>query len=144
MKTNEISLIGRWEIYEAGPSVPRSLRFYVTINAKSVIHLNGNVHRAMGSPDFVMLMFDRLNSCIGIQPVTDGRPNAFPVMKKPKVGTKYISARPFCKHFGIQFKQTRAFTEAEIDEHGILRLGLDTTVLADRSAQYRVGRREPK
>jgi len=36
-------MLGCWEEFEDGPTIPRESRMHVTLSPKSVIHLNGNV-----------------------------------------------------------------------------------------------------
>ena len=61
-------MLGCWEEFEDGPTIPREARMHVTLSPRSVIHLNGNVFEKLGKPKFVRLLFDRLNSRIGIMP----------------------------------------------------------------------------
>ena len=125
-------MLGCWEEFEDGPTLPREERMHVTISPKSVIHLSGNVHEKLGKPKFVVLLFDRLNSRIGIYPAQESRSNAFPVKTKGRGRHRIIWAAPFCRFYGIHFDHIRAFLNPEIDPDGILRLDLRNTTRVGR------------
>ena len=40
-------MINHWEDFDAGPTQPLSERIHVTLNPRSVILLNGNIHEQM-------------------------------------------------------------------------------------------------
>src|SRR4051794_7648749 len=118
-------MIIHWEVFTGGPTPPRSERLHVTLNKKNVILINGNIHDKLGNPEAVMLMFDKVNSIIGLNPVGADTENSFPV--KPKSGGgrhRLIRATPFCKFNKIKVDVNTAFLKPEIDEEGILRLDL--------------------
>lgn len=118
-------MFGCWEEFEAGPSVPKKERMHVTIGPRSVIHLNGNVYEKLGSPEFVVLLFDRFNSRIGVMPVEEERRSSFPLKRKGRGRHRIIWARPFCKYYGINFDRICSFANPEIDDDGVLRLDLN-------------------
>jgi hypothetical protein len=120
-------MLGCWEEFEDGPTIPRESRMHVTLSPRSVIHLNGNVYERLGKPKFVRLLFDRLNSRIGVLPSRVATPNAFPVKQKGTGRHRIIWAAPFCRFYGIHFDSVRAFVDPEIDGDGILRLDLRQT-----------------
>src|SRR4030095_6502572 len=120
-------MITHWEEFTFGPTPANEERLHVTLNPKHVILLNGNMYEKLGSPEAVVLLFDKLNSVIGVNPAPKSRPNAFPVTSKYKGRQKMIRATPFCRHYGISVDRTTAFLNAEVDEDGVLRLDLKTT-----------------
>jgi hypothetical protein len=126
-------MISHWEEFEAGPTEPVDRRMHVTLSPRNVIHLNGNIHDRLGNPDAVVLLFDKLNSIIGINPAPASRPNAFPVKMKGRGRHRQIRATPFCKHYGIKVDRTTLFLNAEIDDEGVLRLDLKATTELNRS-----------
>ncbi len=125
-------MINHWEEYQAGPTQPLDHRIHVTLNPRNVILLNGNLHAQLGSPEAVVLLFDKLNSIIGIRPDMAARSNAFPVKQKGRGRHRLIRATPFCQHYGIKVDRTTAFPTAEIDPDGVLRLDLKTTTEISR------------
>jgi len=118
----------RWEEFEGKPTEPKGERLHVTLNQKNVIFLNRNVHSRLGEPRAVVLMFDKVNSVIGIRPTEPGKKNAFPVKKRPGGNHRVIVATPFCVHYRIKVDRTTAFIDADVDNEGILRLDLKAVV----------------
>ena len=125
-------MISHWEEFAAGPTQPLEDRMNVTLSPRSVIHINGNIHDRLGNPDAVRLLFDKVNSIIGIDSAPASLPNAFPVKTKGSGRNRVIWASPFCKHYGIKVDQVTAFINVEIDEDGVLRLDLRSTTKATR------------
>ena len=125
-------MISHWEEFDAGPTQPRSERIHVTLNQKNLILLNGNIHEKLGSPDAVILLFDKVNSIIGLNPASPNMSNAFPVKQKDSGRHRLIRVTPFCKRHGIMVDSTTAFVNPEIDDDGVLRLDLKATTPATR------------
>ncbi len=117
-------MIGHWEDFDAGPTQSLNERIHVTLCPRNVILLNGNIYEQMGKPEAVVLMFDKLNSMIGLRPTRLDRPGAFPVKQKGRGRHRLIRATPFCKHYGIKVDRINAFVEPELDADGILKLDL--------------------
>jgi hypothetical protein len=119
-------MIEYWEKFTGGPTRPREERLHVTINKKNVLMLNRNVHKLLGNAEAVELLFNRREAVIGVSPAKVQLTEAFPVQNKG--GYHVINASPFCRHFGIKVDGTEAFVNPEIDDTGVLRLNLATTV----------------
>lgn len=128
-------MIIHWEEFSAGPTKPREERMHVTLSRRNVILLNGNVHERLGCPEAVLLLFDKVNSVIGLNPVSPSRANAFPIRAKGRGRHRLIWAAPFCKHFGIKVDGTTVFLDPEIDEDGVLRLNLRATTPTNRPSR---------
>lgn len=126
-------MISHWEIFDAGQTVPSDERMHVTLNYKNVIFLNANMHERLGHPEAVVLMFDKVNSVIGINPAPATLPNAFRVKPQTRGRHRIIHASPFCRHYGIKVDNTMAFLKPEIDEEGVLRLDLKSTTQVKHS-----------
>ena len=118
------NMITHWEEFQFGPTPPNEERLHVTLNPKHVILLNGNMYEKLGSPEAVVLLFDKLNSVIGVNPVPKTKSNAFPLTSKTKGRQKMIRAAPFCRHHNIKVEKTTAFINADVDEDGVLWLDL--------------------
>ena len=115
-----------WETFRAGPTRSIRDRVHVTISDKGVILLNRNAHKMLGSPEAAVLLFNKADGKIGINPAHAQLAEAFPVREKH--GYWIINAAPFCRYFGINVVRTEAFVRPEVDPQGILRLDLATTV----------------
>ena len=135
-------MITHWEEFQTGPTPPNEDRLHVTLNPKHVILMNGNMYEKLGSPEAVVLLFDKLNSVIGVNPAPKSRTNAFPVTSKTKGRQKMIRATPFCRHHNIKVDKTTAFINADVDEEGVLRLDLKATTPITRRTMrnYRAGK----
>lgn len=125
-------MICHWEEYDMGPTKARAERIHATINRKNTILINGNLHTRLGNPEAVKLLFDRVNSVIGIVAVPATLANSFPVTVPAAGRHRLIRATPFCRHFGISIDSTTYFREPEIDDQGILRLDLKNTAMIRR------------
>ena len=121
------NMISHWEEFKAGPTLPLTERIHVTLNRKNVILLNGNIHAKLGHPTAVVLLFDKVNSIIGVNPAPETLTNAFPVKIKDRGRHRLIRATPFCQHYGIKMDTTTVFLNPEIDDDGILHLDLKAT-----------------
>lgn len=121
-------MINHWEVFEDGPTVPLEERIHVTLNYKNVIHINAQLHERLGRPEAAVLMFDKVNSIIGINPAPATLPNAFRLQERPRGRHRLIHAAPFCRRYGIKIDNTTQFINPEIDDDGVLRLDLRATM----------------
>lgn len=90
-------MLTRWEEFEGKPTEAKATRLHVTLSQKNVIFLNKNVYARLGEPRAVVLMFDKVNSVIGIKPTDPKKNNSFPVMRRPSGHHRVIVATPFCQ-----------------------------------------------
>ena len=125
-------MITHWEEFKLGPTVPADERLHVTLDRKGMILLNGNIHDRLGNPEAVVLLFDKVNSIIGINPASPNVPNAFKLKFRSRGRHRMIFAIPFCRHYGISVDHTTVFVDPQIDEDGVLRLDLKATTRARR------------
>ena len=118
-------MTNRWEIFEDGENKPFSERVHVSLNRKHIFCLNGKVHKMMGQPEAVVMMFDWQERVIGIRPASLRDKGAFrlhPLTRRSRY--KIIRAAPFCGHFGISVSATTVFLDPKVDAEGLLRLDL--------------------
>ncbi|MCA1589670.1 MAG: hypothetical protein LC734_04620 [Acidobacteria bacterium] len=136
-KEIDTKMICHWDEFTPGPTPPLDKRMHVTLSRRSVILLSGNIHDLLGCPDAVVLLFDKVNSVIGVNPVPPSKSNAFILKPKTTGRQRLIRAAPFCKHHNIRVDQTTAFLNPEIDEDGVLRLDLRATTPTERRSRIR-------
>lgn len=128
-----------WEVFKGRPYASKGHRSEprVTIGPKGIIYLNRVAFEAIGSPAAVELMFDGNRRIIGVKPTDPARRNAFPL--KPhgtRNGTyRHISAAAFCHHFRLETRETLLFEEIDIDNEGVLRLPMASTLAIKRGAR---------
>jgi len=120
-----------WQEFMA--PAPRPDELWVTIDAQGTITLGAKTVRRMNSPEVVILYFDTAKLRIGIRPTFRPEPNTFPVKPKAKGDHRVIRASRFCRHFGIWFDRTHLFTDAHIDESGVLVLDLALVIGVGRT-----------
>ena len=123
-------MISRWEIYEEGETKPFSDRVHVSINRKGVMFVNGTAFELLGRPEAVVLLFDRKEKVIGLNPAPASVKGTFRLKDHSKGRHRIINAAPFCRKFGIRIDGTSAFVQPWLDDHGILLLDLKSTVPA--------------
>ena len=131
----------QWEKFSAGPTRSTRDQMHVTLNKKGTIMLNRKAFQDLGSPKAVVLFFEKTTSVIGVSPAHDKLREAFPVKCR---NDQYwvINAISFCRHFGIDVTGTKAFTDPEIDDKGVLELDLRATrvIFADFGAKTNLRR----
>ena len=119
----------QWEEFRHGPDTRDELR--VTLSPKGEIMIGARAVERLGA-DWVVLLFDRMNSLIAVKPANRHVENAYPLIHKMKGRHRIIRAFKFCLHYGIAFEQTRAFINPLIQENGMLVLDLKATVAAGK------------
>ncbi len=100
--------------------------FYVTMNRKGEIVLSGPTYQKMGEPTAVNLLFDTVNSRIGLKPTALAMRNAVRVGIRGSHGGRVVRAYPMMQEFRISLPETIRFYDADIDDDGILILDLRT------------------
>lgn len=130
-------MISHWEVFDGGPTLPAEERMHASLNYKNVIHINSNLHERMGHPEAAVLMFDKVNSVIGINPAPATLPNAFQLKRRTRGKHRLIHAAPFCRRYGIKIDNTTVFIQPEIDDDGVLRLDLKATMPVKRRPHKR-------
>jgi len=118
-------MIWNWEEFEDGPQKAEDLR--VTLSRKGEIMIGARAIDRLGKPDWVVLMFDRMHSLIGVRPSNKHEKNAYPTVHKMNGRHRLVRASNFCRHYGIRFERTRAFVRPRVDEFGVLVLDLKET-----------------
>jgi hypothetical protein len=122
-----------WERFRGGPTPNGGERVHVTLNPESVLYLNANAHRILGSPEAVHFYFNRKKDSIALSPAASPRLNdAFPVRKGPHHGSVLIYANPFCRNFGISVSSVQKFVAPDIDGEGNMLLDLTNMVTVKR------------
>jgi hypothetical protein len=119
-------MVEQWEEFQSGPRDVGS-GLHVTINKHGVILIGAKTFEQMGTPDAAVLLFDKVNSKIGLMPSHSRVENAYPMQTKGKNRYRVLRANRFCRHHGIKTDRTIEFPTAQINEDGILVLELKKT-----------------
>jgi hypothetical protein len=126
-----MTVIRQWEEFQVGPNGdPEDL--HVTLSKKGEILVGARAFEKMKRPDAAVLLFDKVNSVIGLLPSHRRNANAYPLNEKPNAKYRVVRANRFCRHYGIKVERTVAFNKPEIDAEGILVLDLKATSVIGR------------
>lgn len=118
----------QWEKFTGGPTIRSRDRLHVTLNHKGVIMMNRKTFEGLGKPKAAVLFMEKESGLIGVSPAHEKLREAFP-LKEKAIGYWHINAIPFCREYGIKMRGTEVFSNAEIDDRGMLVLDLRTTRL---------------
>lgn len=121
-----------WKECPRGDLRPQFAGIYVTMNPKGEIAMSRATYQFMGKPQAFVLLFDTVNSRIGIKPAALSTRNAYPVGPHSRHGAKRIRAYRLMREFKIHLPQTVRFYDADTDEDGILILDLRTARVPNR------------
>lgn len=121
-----------WEECPRGDVSAQYAGVYVTMNPKGVIAMSRTTYETFGSPEAVLLLFDRTNRRIGLKPTRRAMRNAYPVLISGRCGAKKVHAFRLIRQYSIDLPATVKFPEAEIDDDGVLRLDLRTAQIPQR------------
>ena len=112
------------------------------MNRKGAIVMNRATHERLGSPQAFNLLFDGVNSCIGLKPAWLQMRNAYPAYLSGRHGGRRVNAYKLMREFGIRIPDTLEFDNADIDQDGILILDLRTARVSNRALRHPTRRRE--
>ena len=116
-----------WEEFSGGPLSLIADRIYVSVNYKGQFLLSKGAVGALGSPDAVVLLFNRWMFKIGIRACSPYATNAFPLKPRPLAHSRMIHASTFCRNYGIKPPGTIAFHGIKFEKDDILTLDLTKT-----------------
>ena len=123
-----------WERCPRGDAAGRWAAPYVTMNAGGKIVISRHTHERMSEPEAYMLLFDRQNNTIGLDPAARATPDAYPAAPNGRHGGRQIRAYRLLRRFDIPISDTIRF-RPEIDDDGVLILDLRTAVPVRRRRQ---------
>lgn len=119
-------MVSQWEEFPVGPDTDAD-QMHVTLSKKGEILVGAVAFEKLGKPDMAVLLFDKVNSRIGLMPSNRHAANAYQLKANANVRHRMVRASRFCRHHGIKVDRTVAFCNAEIDGDGILVLDLRST-----------------
>ena len=115
-----------WKECPKDDLMPQYAGIYVTMNSKGTIAMSKATYKYMGEPKAFVLLFDTVNSRIGMKPAHLSTRNAYPVRAATRQGGKKVRAYRLMREFKINIPETVRFHDADTDEDGILILDLRT------------------
>jgi len=102
-----------------------------------------STYAMLGEPKAFVLLFDRTNRRIGLQPAALSTRDAYPVKASGRCGAKKLHAYRLIREYRIDLPATVKFPEADIDDDGILRLDLRTAQIPLRVKNHWKNRMPP-
>jgi len=121
-------MIEHWEEFKIGPGQV-SAEMHVTLSPQGEILLGARACEKFGHPAAVVLLFDKVNSRIALNPADKHVANAYPLHAKGPNRYRVIRAARFCSHYGIKVDRRIVFAAPEINKRGFLVLDLKKTVI---------------
>ena len=106
---------------------------YLTINRLGSIVMNRITYERLGSPAAFHLMFDRLNSRIGLKPTTLSADHAYGPSTIGRRGAKIVRANRLLREYGIRIPDTLEFQDVQIDADGMLIADLRTARVSPKA-----------
>ena len=122
-----------WTMLPRGDVASQHSAVYVTMNRKGEIALNGVALKRLGGAEAFHVLFDRVNSRIGLRPTNPAMKNAYPARKYGRRGARMVRAYRLLTEFGIELPDTMEFKDAEIDADGQLILDLRTARISPKA-----------
>ena len=119
-------MLRQWEEFEVGPDGEGG-RMHVTLSRKGEILVGHDTFAKMGEPEAAVLLYDKINSTIGVRAALTRQTNAYPFKAKPQCRYRLIRANRFCRHHQIIVDRTIAFANPQLDPDGTLILDLRET-----------------
>lgn len=132
-------MIIKWQEFPIGPGDAKN-ELHVTLNKRGLLLIGARAYERFGRPENAVLLFDQVNSLIGVQASNRHAPNAYPLIRENKTNKgnfRIIRASRFCRHYAIRVGRTIAFVDPTIDPDGVLVLDLKQTRTIGKPKQPR-------
>jgi hypothetical protein len=129
-------MIIHWNEFSLPKNQTKIKWMQAALTRRGYITLNRAAFQAMGQPKAVILLFDPVNSLIGLKPAGLGYENAIPLMRRKDSGDSYrLRAKSFCNYHQISTDHAVVFKNIQRVDDGILVLALrDAVELRGRSS----------
>ena len=122
-----------WTLLPKDDVGPQWAGLYVTMNKIGTIVMNRVAYERTGSPAAFHVMFDKVNSRIGLKPTALTMKHAYPVRSQGRRGAKVVRANRLIKEYGIRVPDTIQFHDVEIDADGMLIVDLRTARVSPKA-----------
>ena len=116
-----------WEEFEPGLRNKTSAEIYVSLSKSGSFYLNAKAVEALGTPEFVVMLYDRSRRRIGLKAAPPSKRNGF-LLSNKQTGRSHgrvIYAADFCQTYKIRPKRTHMFVSPVVEKDGILMLRLE-------------------
>ena len=110
---------------------------YLTINKLGTLVMNRVTYERLGEPAAFHVMFDKVNSRIGLMPTALSMKHAYRPCTQGRRGAKVVRANRLLKEYGIKIPDTLEFQDVEIDPDGMLIADLRTARVSPKAHSQR-------
>ena len=118
----------QWEVFRGGQTKPSGERLTVSINKKGNLTLSTYACSLLGTPEKVLVMFNKRDTLIGLSPTHAADEDGFDVTPGSGGHNYIIRAAPFCRHHNISVEVTERFAKPGLTNEGYLTLDLKETI----------------
>ncbi len=125
-----------WIEIKRGDVMPQYSGIYATMNRQGDIVISRVTYEMLGSPKAFNILYDKTNNRIGLKPATLAIKNAYPVRVWNHAGAKMLRGHRLTREHRIDLPHTVQFTDAHINEDGILILDLRTARHSPRAKDH--------
>ncbi|MBK9216431.1 MAG: hypothetical protein IPM59_12720 [Chloracidobacterium sp.] len=116
----------KWDI--TPKSSGRWSKLYASINPEGEIRICRRSHELLGSPEFVLLLYNPREKTIGIHAAGPDTANAFRNGRRGRHGGREIRAHQLLQRHRIELPYAIRFVMPDLDEERILNLDLRKTI----------------
>jgi hypothetical protein len=114
----EVLKMSSFEVFESryarSPKAPR-----VGLSRRGYFSVNKAAYELLDRPGRVLLLYDRENAMVGLEPAEEGAPHSYKVVQQTGAESYIIAAKAFCDHYRIRYgDEVRRFTPRE--ENGLV------------------------
>lgn len=122
-----------WTLLPRDDIRPQWAGLYVTMNRLGSIVMNRVTYERTGSPAAFHVMFDRVNSRIGLKPTALAMKHAYRACTQGRRGARIIRANRLLKEYGLKLPDTMEFQDIEIDPDSMLIIDLRTARVSPKA-----------
>ena len=126
-----------WEQLPKGDVHGKWVTKYVSLTPKGDLNMTLRTWNEFGAHAAVHVLFDRVNSRIGLKPINPGARDAYKFSKQGSSGRRTIRIYRLFQTYGIVLPETVRFWDAQIDEDGIMVLDLRTAKVSKESVSHK-------
>ncbi len=106
----------------------------VSLNARGNFALNQKAVDLLGSPEAIVLMYDRANRLIGLKASSPDIDHAYELKRQGTSQSYFLRAKSFCNFYGLDIADTVVFNDAKWED-GMIVLQIGYVTEAARRAR---------
>ncbi len=103
----------------------------VSLNARGNFALNQKTVDLLGSPEAIVLMYDKANQLVGLKASSPDVSHAYELKRQGTSQSYFLRAKSFCNFYGIDIGDTVVFNDVQMED-GVIVLQLTNVTEAAR------------